>query len=101
MTDPLSPETIAYIVEWWESGNEPRDLYDVVERLMYPITHEVCVYAGTSRKLVQLNPAGITIARLARALDQMHDLGDKLLDSENPLDVYEEMSEVRRELLGE
>ena len=75
MTDTLSESEIAYIVEWAESGNEPRMFngYEGWPLMAADITDEVVGYGaatwlekegGYAKRF--LNKAGLTIAKLAR-----------------------------------
>lgn len=69
----LSPETIAYIVEWAESGNEPRQDSELAKWC--------CAFIGTyARPEWRLSPAGFTIAAQAK---RIRELEEKLDDQES------------------
>jgi hypothetical protein len=89
----LSPETILYIVEWAENGNEGRS----TERVPLGVR-----MSGAATRY-RLNSAGITIAALARALKQACDTAEIPGRYSSRLSTPEmrEMRATKKELLGE
>lgn len=103
MTSPLSPEQIRYIVEWWESGNEPRRLEDVPGEVQ-----ECCVvdrWGSLAPVTIYLCARGITIARLARALGEACEVVEDMATEARHPDLAQSatraLNQTRRELLGE
>lgn len=99
MTNPYTPEQIREIVEWWESGNEPREP-DMLRPCPDYVEPTPC---GRER----LNPAGITIARLAIALREACEVAADVSTQQTPgtcpdvRRMIRELNQTRRELLGE
>lgn len=66
MTDTLSPEAIAYIVAWKQSGNEPRPLEDV-----WAVG---CCIEHVDIDTERLSLAGLTIAAQAEEIARLKKL---------------------------
>lgn len=98
----LTPKDIKYIVDWAEAGNKPRD-----ESGMPVSVLSYCVKPDTRRLTPrQLNSAGLTIAELAKALEQANATADGFAHGVAPsrgLDARAELEKMRankKELLG-
>lgn len=107
MTDPLSPETIKYIVEWYESGNQSKSAAEVSPELVNGGAVVAFASVQVTAFNLRLNPAGITIARLARLAGDSLDLADDMVVDMRGYDWVENarrrtaLDQTRRDLLGE
>lgn len=108
----LTPKDIKFIVDWAEAGNEPRHWrHDYQLSALRALGLTVpCARVGESKRdrPITLNPAGLTIAALAKALEQANAVADDLRYSPDetfgPSDelraAFETMCRTKKELLG-
>lgn len=91
----MTPEQIQYVREWAKRGNEWR-VWDV-------IMSGFSIYHTPNGEMCRLNSAGLTIARLADALEQACETAEESqawVGSPGLDDEIETMRANRKELLG-
>ena len=71
MTDTLSPEAIAYMVEWKRSGNEPRSVEEVCREREELIDFVDSKEGGLVPWYCQMSPVGLTVVAQAERIEEL------------------------------